>query len=374
MAETYIQMFQEEYYPHFFRELADETIKQFVENEEKLIEQWKNSMCRYFERVIQLQKMKQAEPVSEIIFSFLYTSLAEQKTLFRVDCYGEAGHVFSDSMLTDYLPGDWLTGGLDELGEKLNACAAEEGLRRYIRPAEIEVLKLRAVRSLLNYFAMRFKYTIQEVLDYKVLAGMTKTEEFVISMGEYMDWQRPIFAMLPEVDIFNCDRDTGLQFRRFPAIYYRDKEFKDLVLNHSRFLDCTFTDVTIENCSMNDCVFEHCTFENVTIENTQMLGCSFLNCTHVNTLFDNVDFYEKDAQQEEYYEPVEWDRNELSSCRFHSCRLNHCIVTDCDVKNVEIVGGDVAESELLKYNGVMWLQESGECTLPPTDGGNDGVF
>lgn len=335
MAETYIQMFQEEFYPRIFHEIAKATIEQFVKNEAHIIEQWKDFLNRYLEQVILLQQSNQAEPVSEIIFSFLYTSLKENKALLRVDCYGEAGHVLDESMWTDYLPVDWLVLKLQELEEKLSECVTQESLRRYIRPAEIEVLKLRAVRSLLYYFTMRFKYTIQEVVDFKLLAKVAKADNFFIQMGEYMDWQRPILAILPEVDIFNCDKDTSLRLRKFPAIYYSGKKFKDLILDQSQFLDCTFTDTTIENCSMNDCVFEHCTFESVRLKAVEMKGCMFVKCTINNMVFDNVVFCVNPAKQDaEYYEPVEFYRSELTNCEFQNCRLSQCIMTDCDILDV----------------------------------------
>lgn len=335
MAETYIQMFQEEFYPKIFLEIANETVEQYVKNEAHIVEQWKNFLSRYFEKIIQLQQSNQAEPVSEVIFSFLYTSLKDNKALLRVDCYGEDGHVLGESMWTDYLSVDWMVAKLQKLEQKLAECAAVEGLRRYIRPAEIEVLKLRAVRSLLYYFTMRFKYTIQDVVDFKLLAKVAKADDFFIQMGEYMDWQRPIFAILPEVDIFNCDKNTNLRFRKFPAIYYSEKRLQNLTLDQSQFLDCTFTDSFIENCSMNDCVFEHCTFENVHLDAVQMKGCMFVNCTINHTVFDNVVFCGNPAEQEsEYYEPVEFYRSAFTGCEFHHCGLSQCIMTDCDMQEV----------------------------------------
>lgn len=361
MAETYIQMFQEEFYPKIFRETAEETIRQYVKEEKHIIEQWQNGLSRYLDQIILLQKNGRAESVTEIDISFLYISLQERKSLFRIDCYGEGGRVMEESITTDYLPADWLTVQLDELVEKMTECAAGEGLRRYIRPAGIEVLKLRAVRSLLYYFAVRFKYTIREIIDFKRLAKVAKGNTFVIQMGEYMDWQRVLYAVLPEVDIFNCDKDTGLQFRKFPAVYYKEKKFKDLKLDQSRFLDCTFTDSVIQNCSMNDCVFEHCIFENVNIADVQMKGCSFLNCTFDQTRFCSVDFYINSKEQEtEYFEPAEFDDCAVSSSQFQNCSLSNCIVTNCDFQEVVITGGCRESSGFSDYNGIVWKRDDME--------------
>lgn len=369
MAETYIQMFQEEYFPKIFSGIADETILQYVRNEAHMIEQWKSALNRYLDQIVQLQKNGLAEPVSEIIFSFLYTSLQDKSAKFRLDCYGEDGHVLGNSMLTDYVPADWLTVKLGELEERLTECVTNESLRRYIRPAEIDVLKLRAVRSLLYYFTMRFKYAIREIVDRKQLAKVVKSEAFAIQMGEYMDWQKTIFAILPEVDIFNCERSTVLQFRRFPAIHYKEKYFENLTLDQSRFLDCQFQDSQIVNCSMNDCLFDHCTFENVRVQDTQMKGCRFLKCTFKNTTFDKVAFDRPEQDEDsEYFDPVTFLRNDFSLCRFVNCQLSNGIVLNCDMQQVEIEGGCADNSDFLKSSGITWLPVSEVKQVEEQDG------
>lgn len=288
MAESYIQMFQEKFYPPIFLETAEKTIKRFVKNEERIVEDGKKKLNQYLKQIALLQKEQKMEPIEEINLSFLYTSIGEKTAKFRIDSYGAGGRVWNKSLATAYLCADWIMTEIDGMMTQFKECVEKESLRRYIRPAELEVLKLRAVRSLLYYFASRFRYTIQDMLDLKNLAKVRKMESFVIQIGEYMDWQRPIFAILPEVDIFNCDKEIGLQFRHFPAIYYQKKEFLNLKLSQSKFEDCTFTDVVIEGCDMNDCIFDGCNFEDVTIQNTQLAAGMFLNCTLKHVKFINV--------------------------------------------------------------------------------------
>lgn len=362
MAETYIQMFQEEFYPKIFLEIAKKTIRQYVDREEQITKQLENKLNHYMEQLATLQKEGLDVPVSEIDISFLYTSLEEGKAKFRIDSYGEGSRILEQSMATEYLAADWLTAKLEELTEKLSDCVADEGLRRYIRPAEIETLKLRAVRSLLYYFSFRFKYTIREALDLKRLAKVKKADYFAIQIGEYMDWQKTIYAILPEVDVFNCDEDTNLQFRSFPAIYYKNKQFQDLIMDQSRFIDCTFTDTTIENCRMNDCIFDHCTFDHVTITKTQMKGCSFIDCAISNTVFEKTVFYSEEPDQEkiEYYEPAEFYKCSFSSDCFRECDMQYCLVVRCDAKEVEIAGCNTENSGFQKLGDTVGHQEDRE--------------
>lgn len=362
MAETYIQMFQEEFYPKIFFEIAKDTIRQYVKREEQITKQLESKLNHYMEQLVELQKKDLDTTVAEIDISFLYTSLEEGKARFRIDSYGEGGRILEESMATDYLAADWLTVNLERLTEKLSKCAADEGLRRYIRPAEIETLKLRAARSLLYYFSFRFKYAIREALDLKRLAKVKKADNFAIQIGEYMDWQRTIYAILPQVDVFNCDADTDFRFRRFPAIYYQNKQFMDLTMNQSRFVDCTFTDTIIENCRMNDCIFDHCTFDNVKVYETQMKGCSFIGCMISNTVFEKSVFYseEPDHGEIEYYEPVEFYKCAFSSDCFRECAMQYCLVSGCEAKEVKIIDCNTEESGFQKLGYLDAEQEKRE--------------
>lgn len=368
MSQTYLQMFKDQFYPVVFMEAAKKTIVSFGENEERIVESWRRELSLYLERIAALQQKEQAGPVAEITVSFMYTSLYEGKAVFRVDSYGDEGRVYGESMAAAFLSADWLVQELPSLKEELAACAAREGLRGVVRPAAFEVLALRAVRSLLYYFAGRFKYIVTKVLDEKYLARLKKGEVFVICIGEYLDWQNTVFAILPEVDIFNCGRDTKLQFRHFPAIVYRRKQFTDLNLSQSKFTDCTFEDVVIGECCMNDCTFDGCSFNRVTISGTQMAGSLFIDCVIREAKFEEVVFCGDGVRghEAEYFAPVEFVGCTFSQADFNDCRLGGVNLTECEASEVVISSGDAAGSDFIKMEGVFVRQRSGEEA--------DGVF
>ncbi len=354
MAETYIEMFREEHYPGIFQEMAEWTIRQFEANEIKIIESMEKVMRGYLEQIASLQAGAQAPAVAEMEIAFLYTSLNEGKSRFRLDCYGEGGRVLGESISSAYLSADWLTAGLEELVVKLRQCAEKEHLRRYIREAELEVLKLRAARSLLGYFAGRMKYILREALDMGSLAKVKKESSFAIQFGEYMDWHKTLYAILPEVDVFNCDRETELRFRDFPAILYQEKRFAGLLMDQARFKDCTFTRTVIENCRMNDCLFDRCTFDNVEIINTSMAGCIFQKCTFNGTSFDRVVFYGSplEGYETEYFQPAEFYECSLEQGHFKGCVLTYCMTQGCQAQDVTITGSNVEYSGFWDMDGI----------------------
>lgn len=358
MAESNIEMFEKIYYPTAFSNLAKHMIETFEDGLEDMQNSMKLQIKDYLMGIAKLQDKKLAGPIAEITFSFLYTALERGEPSFRLDCYGENGRIYSASLLTGNVAAPWIAADLEAFIKELEESAEREGLRRFVRPAEFERLKLRAVRSLLYYFAGRFKYLMPYLIDEKALSKITKEDGFVVGMGEYLDWQRPLFAILPEVDIFNCDSGVSFDFRRFPAYHYEKKSFRNLTITNGRFTDCKFGSSEIIGCTMNDCVFDGCEFEEMTIASTKMVGCLFLNCRLKQCTFTGVDFYvEASDEMTEYYEPAEFYGCEITDSSMDCCRLSCCLVHDCDLQRLEISRSHTEESGFLEKNGVIWPTE-----------------
>lgn len=356
MENSCIEMFEETFYPKAFLSLASKTIENFENQLEEIIQQWNRVLKHYFLGLQSLQKERLAPEVSEINLSFLYTSGLMGEPKVRIDSYGEGGRLVSESIYTEELPADWLYTYMEEFVQELSGYTLKESIRRFIRPAELEVLKLRAVRSLLYYFTSRFRYIIPDILDYRQMAKIEKEESFVIQMGEYMDWQKTLYAILPELDIFHCERNTLLSFRSFPAFYYQDKIFCELVISNARFMDCTFTDSVIEACVMNDCVFSNCIFENMKVSNTKMIGSLFLDCTMKECVWEGVTFSGEMTGEAEYYEPAEFYRCDIRENQFKECILSDCPTKECDMEGVTVHNGSVKNSGFLEYDGIICLE------------------
>lgn len=355
IAENHMERFEETYYPPAFLNLAKHAVRAFEAGMNEMEKSMKLQIKDYFMQIADFQEKRLAGPIGEITLSFLYTSLEQGAPSFRLDCYGGEGRGCSDSYLSGSLPASWLTFGLKEFRKELEGIVQREGLCGYIRPAQLERLKLRAVRSLLYYFAGRFKYLMPYMIDEKALSKIVKEDFFVLGLGEYLDWQRPLFAILPEVDVFNSDSGTSFHFRRFPAYHYVEKVFRELTIVNARFTDCFFRNSTITGCTMNDCVFDGCEFEETDVAVTKMLGCLFLNCRIKSCAFTEVDFYtEAPEMMKEYYEAAEFYGCEITDSRMDGCCLDSCLVRDCSLKRLKISRFGTEETGFYGKDGVIW--------------------
>lgn len=343
MADSYIEMFEETYYPPALLRLFQKTKEAFEEEQEEIQTKIGKELNSYLEILQKWQKEGLISPISEITISFLFTSYYFKQPVFQIDCYGAGGQVLRDSLLTEYIEADWLTRYIEEFQEELLEQAKKNSLGRFIRKAEMQVLGLRAVRSLLSYFSGYMKYWIPDKIDKRKLGKVQKEENFFITFGEYKDWQRPVLARLPEVDIFNSDSDTSFLFRTFRAIYYEKKSFVKLTLNFAVFKDCTFQNCKISFCRMNDCLFENCRFEEVTIENSEAIAGSYANCSFKKVKFEKAAF--SDSEKEEKIEV--YKNTEFYHCRFQDTEWNQCDLSDSTLSSCEMEQIQVKECKTL---------------------------
>lgn len=346
MEQTRIQMFEQQIYPELFAEAAEEILGRFGERKKGMTEEWKKILQGYMGQIAAMQEEGAAPRIQEMDFSFLYTSMESGHPEFRIDSYGEEGRMPRGSVLTGRIPADWIGEWSEALADRLAKRARQENLQGYIRTAEIDRLRLRAVRGMLLCLAMRFKYVIQDMVDFRTLARIRKEPCFLIQIGEYMDWQKTIYAIQPAVDIFNCERSTDLRFRSFHAVHYIDKQFKDLNVSQSDFKDCVFRDSSIEGCIMNDCMFDGCVFENARVQSTMMKGCIFVNCAFRQSVFAETVFYREaeDDGSMEYFEPAEFHGCGFEQLRMEGCSADRCPVRNCDACGMELDGSSVAGS------------------------------
>ncbi len=66
MAESYIEMFEETYYPPVFKKMALHTIRDFDEHQEEITENFKNILDRHMDQLCSLQNLQTSGEVEEI--------------------------------------------------------------------------------------------------------------------------------------------------------------------------------------------------------------------------------------------------------------------------------------------------------------------
>lgn len=336
MGIDFLSRFEENHYTPRLKSLFDSTMEYISSHVDEIERAFSRAIDAVCDEATKAQEAGMLPEVSYISISFLYTSFYLGKPQFQIDCYPE-GWFLAESMCSARFDAAWVTRFVEGFREDLINDSKKDGTIRVVPPEEINVFVLRAVRDLLFYVVNVIKY-FPKMHAFPKLFRMAKGESFYMTFGELGDWQRAIYAVLPKVDIFNCDKDTILRFRSFPAIYYHDKEFAELDLTHSVFRDCTFIDCDISACIWNDCLFDNCTFKNISIKESSFLGTVFFQCKLDGISFERDTFHQVLGDSDkEFYKDAMFSYCSLSHSVFTDCDLEKCVFNKCDCKAVEVV-------------------------------------
>lgn len=344
MGTDFLNRFEREHDAPRFKALFDDTAQYIAAHSSEIESAFWCAIDSFCDEVIKKQEAKLLPDVAYISVSFLFTSFYFGTPKFQIDCYPEGWCVASESMYSTAFDAAWCTQYIGTFREDLIHDSKKDGTIRVIPAEKVEVYVLKAVRALLLYIVNVVKYFPQAHTSPK-LFQMARSESFCLTFGELGDWQRVIDAILPEVDIFNCDKDTSLRFRRFSAVYFQDKEFSGLDLSHGTFRDCTFIDCKISECLWNDCIFDHCTFKRTFVGDSSLLGTTFFRCKMEYATFRN-DTFNKALEEDdrEVFRAAVMSHCSLMQTTFTDCDLTKCDLHKSDCDTVELIGGSTEGS------------------------------
>lgn len=340
MDMDFLNTFQDKHYTPRLKQLFIDTSANISENYPSIQSSFIEAIDNACRDVIELQKDELLPEISYLCISFLFTSIKSGMPQFQIDFYPEGWLPTGKSLYSTRFDASWLTTYIEEFRQNLINDSKKDGTINLIPPEQVNVFVLRAARDILLYSANIVKY-FPDLNRAKNLFAMSKSEEFWVSFGELGDWQRIIYAVFPHIDIFNCEKDTILRFRSFPAITYRQKIFSSLDLSHSVFRDCTFIDCNFDKCVWNDCTFDNCTFERVVVTDSNFWGTSFFRCALEDTNFAQDTFHHVlDESVKEMFRAASFIRCSIEKVRFDSCDLAGVQVLACDCDSVEVIGLD----------------------------------
>lgn len=345
--KDFVTEFNEKQYVLSVRSLMTDTVNDFIKKEDIVRKKCVADIERAIKHIANLQ-VEGVPAVNTLVISIMYTSVYFNKPQLRLDFYHEPW-VLGEAIYSEYMDVEWLFAHWQE--HKSSLADSRKNLRTWIHESHLESLYLNSVRILGYVLFTRLKYWIQDLKKSDEFNKLQMKSEFYIFFGEYMDWQKPIFAVLPQIDIFNCNSEDSLRFREFKKCRYNQKNFSELNLSMSSFKECTFENCTFEDVDVSDAVFENCKFSNTNFSNVKMSGVLFLD-----TQLKDVNFNETIAipaspndNNKEMYRNMDFDSCVIENMQLHNCEFVGAFLTDCLIQGVKIDGGDYKYSDFLKY-------------------------
>lgn len=350
MESDFLKKFEEEMYTPIADQFMKKTFQSMKEQEDKIVGVLRKNMEVFLKKIGKLQQDMML-PVGKIQISFLRTSLYFGKPEMRLDAYDKDG-IFGYNLLSGYVPFPYVFQYWEEFKEHLLEAVKEQHLECYVSQERIRVLMGQKIKLILYFWMALVKYPLFHLDFWDGYDTVVKSDEFACSVGEYMDWQRAVYAETEPVDIFLNVENKPLRCQKYNQLIYKDKVFSKLELKNVRFTDCHFIDCTIRRTDFSDAEFIGCRFHNVQIEDSIFYGVLFQNCLLQNVTFTKTEWWGNTFSKNgmtDIFRNGSFENTSMNKVTFAKSNLLHVKVSDehfTDVKLVDcVLDEDMAAGE-----------------------------
>lgn len=272
--EEYIVRFQSECY----LPAASTAMNRFMTSYADYAEQIHKTIVGQFDMfsrcIVRLQERDLMDSVHSVALSVPYSSLLCGDPCMMFEIYPDFPF-FAPKLVQEIFSAPWIFPDWNGFYEDLLSRTQKLGLGTVVRPPYIKSSMWDVARYILHFVSTFVKSQMVDVERLSSFLAMKKADTFRVTFGEYMDWQRLIYAQLPPIDIFNCEDHGSLCFRVFRAAVYENKTFEDLELDDARFEFCTFRNCSFKRSKFRDAKFEGCDLESCRFEHVRLDGARF---------------------------------------------------------------------------------------------------
>ena len=334
--------YKKQCYKPVMQNYAESLLKHLAEHAEEVHKEFVGQLDAFLQSLCLLQEHKKLGEIQTISISFPYTLLDSGSPILLFEVYSETAPFMERAVLSREFSVSWMFSGWDNMLKELKEEAGRQGMNSVIRMPYIRSQAWGGARILLSIFSGIIKYHLYGLEEMRSFQELKKAEEFSLTFGEYMDWQRTIFRLRPELDIFFCEKDTDLRFCSFNDVWYEEKEFDALVLDDCRFEQCTFKNCRFSEVSFRDarflgCVFHDCRFENVILNGARFDGCSLervrMEGIRTNSFSKDNTAIEMPQGMTEwlgcFWGGVTLIKSDFSAGRFRGCQMEQIHTEEC---------------------------------------------
>lgn len=284
------KQYREQCYLPVFREYIEEMMQGQAENVRETDRKLGGCVEAFLTNLGFLQEKGKIGEIQTITISFPYALLACGEPCLLFEAYPGVPFL-DDALVFREFPAPWLYPDWEQLLEKLHKETGKQGMNAVIRMPFIRSHALKSAKYILYFWSGLVKYHLHGIEKKEAYKNLKKADNFIISFGEYMDWQYPVWIARKETDIFFCEEGTDLRFCQFQKIWYEDKVFDTLVLDDCRFQECTFLNCRFAGVSLKDAAFTGCTFSGCSFQDTDLAGASFDGCKFEDVNMEAVRTY-----------------------------------------------------------------------------------
>lgn len=345
MDSKRIQQFRENEYREETVMFLSKTQSYLAENRIEIAKKVQQQL-EEFMRAIARGQEEVPIPVGSIQISLLEISIYLDKPMLRMDAYDNMG-IFGRLLFSKHFPCEWILTYWDEYRMNLLKRIEKMNAVRFISEETVRVMMQETFEYLRAYLIGVIKYPFAYADLFEGIQGVMKEEEFMISVGSYLDKQKALYMERRETDIIFNPEGIQTDFCLFKQKIYKTKTFEKLNLKHSRFVECQFVNSSFKNVDLSDAIFDNCRFYRTDIEECNAYGLTMINCIFDTVTIKETPFHykgEKDGSVRDIYKPLDILESQIKRVTIINCDLEYARGSDNEVIQLELQGCLTANS------------------------------
>ena len=313
MAENlYIKEFRETEFKQATAEFWEATGKAVEKNMNIIAQQVKDVFTGLFNTIADIQE---DNDIGRITISLLRITAFEDRPLAKIEVY-DKDEITGKLIYNTYMDISFIFSEWENYKLSLATLAEKKGVRLYINDTCIRFLMEEKLTDMTAYLYSLLKYMLIDADEYEGYNLMNTIPGFMITVGEYMDWQNVLYAQIPAQNLENIDKDMPTMFMRIENENYYGLNISNVDFRKSKFINCKFNNCVFENVNLNDTLFKKCQFRHVEMKSGTMYGAVLKSCVRINTDFSGMDmrwepFKNSDSEYEIYQNVMGIDEPEI---------------------------------------------------------------
>ncbi len=242
----------------------------------------RENLHELFGELGKIQKRKKTE-IGKITMSLIRMSAWEDALRMKLEAYDRdeiVGHLVCEKdMDVSMVFPEW-----NGLQKQLESVAEKKQVRSHITDPVIRFLMESLLGDMALYLYAVYKYVLLDAEELEGFQDFEKGRDFSITIGEYQDWQKPVFVRREPAEIrLHGKEESNYIFCRFENKSFKVMDFKDINLEKAKFVRCSFFHCTFENANLNDVRFVECRMHDVQFLSGTMYGAMLVDCDLIDT-------------------------------------------------------------------------------------------
>ena len=345
IKEEYLASYQLECY----RPSVEHEIQRFFEKYNKYAADvhaaFISNFRNFFSLLLDMQHKKFIRTIDHITISYPFSELMCGNPQLLFEVYPDVPFM-EHSIVSESFKATWVLPEWEQYTQELVSLTRKAGMINVVHESYIHSTTWALGRDLLHIVCTYLKTQMIDLPRIKEFQSLKISDNFEITFGEYMGWQRTIFAIRPSIDIFNCEPTDDLTFRTFKNYQYENRTFTHLNLSDDIFKLCTFKNCIFIDVMFCDSHFDGCDFISCQFQSIRFDGASFTGTLFQNTTLDSIQtncvtqregtifcgfgqasFYNC-FFTETIFMNSDWSASTFEACQSQTCSIKNCVTPE----------------------------------------------